>query len=93
MLKRFKLDTDDWKIVRRALFGAALFAALEVFDDPRDLADAAMVGAIVFPLVGIMMNRQPIFLMLPQSLAVEHTTSGANVTVNAPKKYDLSEPA
>jgi hypothetical protein len=85
----WKPDEKDMQLVRRALFGAALFAGLEVFDDTPDVIDAAMIGALAFPLIGMLMNRQPIFLALPDVMEVNHVGSVKTVKAKPAQQKEI----
>ena len=78
----WKPDKDDTRLVCMALMGATLFAGLELLSPDKDFGSAAMIGSILFPVVRLLMNRQPIIMVMPDLVEVDHTVSPTTVTTN-----------
>lgn len=79
-----KPDKDDFKMLRRAIFGAVLFGLLEFLDPTPKFSEAMMLGAVAYPFITIFTRRDPIIMLLPDNIEVDHTVSPKQVTVPRP---------
>ena len=81
-----KLDGDDRRLLRISAIGALMFCGFEMLSADRDFANAAMFGALAFPVIRTVMNRKPIIMVMPDSIEVDHTVTPKTVTTEGERE-------